>query len=73
MRRIDLPEFGPLKDFVDLHDIVKQHQEKVLVWEEKIYQISSMISGQLKKLMEPPIKAISVLQHLSVKIIKYKE
>jgi hypothetical protein len=36
MRSIDLPEFGPLEDFVDLHDIVKQHEEQDLSWEAKI-------------------------------------
>jgi hypothetical protein len=53
MRNIDLPEFGPLEDFTDLHDIVKQHEEKDLAWEAEISQISSMIPGQVKKFMEP--------------------
>jgi hypothetical protein len=29
MKNIDLPEFGPPEDFLDLHDIVKQHEEKI--------------------------------------------
>ena len=33
MKKIDLPEFGTLEDFFDLHDIVKQHEEKDLAWE----------------------------------------
>jgi hypothetical protein len=28
MRDGDLPEFGPLEDFIDLRDIVKQHAKK---------------------------------------------
>jgi hypothetical protein len=32
-----------------------------------------MIPGQVKKFMEPPIKALIVLQRLSVRLIKYKE
>jgi hypothetical protein len=32
-----------------------------------------MTSSQVKKFMEHPIKALAVLQRLSVKIIKYKE
>jgi hypothetical protein len=31
-----------------------------------------MILGQVKNFMEPLIKALAILQHLSVKIIKYK-
>jgi hypothetical protein len=73
MKNIDLPEFGPPEDFSDFHDIVKQHEEKDLAWEAKISQISSMIPGEVKKFMEPPIKALAVLQHLSVKLIEYKE
>jgi hypothetical protein len=38
MKSIDLPEFGPPEDFVDLHDIVKQHQEQDLAWEAEISQ-----------------------------------
>jgi hypothetical protein len=73
MRNIDLPEFGPPEDFTDLHDIVKQHAEQDQVWETEISQVSSMILGQVKKFMEPPIKSLAVLQCLSVKLIKYKE
>jgi hypothetical protein len=32
-----------------------------------------MILGQVKKFMEPLIKSLVVLQHMSVKLIKYKE
>jgi hypothetical protein len=73
MRNTDLPKFGKQEDFIDLHDIVKEHEEQDLAWEAEISQISNMILGQVKKFMEPPIKAIVVLQHLSVKLIKYKE
>jgi hypothetical protein len=73
MRNIDLPEFGPLEDFVNLNSIVKQHEEKDLEWEENILEISSMIPGQVKKFMEPLIKSLAVLQHLNVKLVKYKE
>jgi hypothetical protein len=73
MRDIDLPEFGPPEDFTDLHDIVKRHAEQDRVCETKISQVSSMILGQLKKFMEPLIKSLTVLQHVSVKLIKYKE
>jgi hypothetical protein len=37
MKNIDLPEFGPSEDFFDLHDIVKQHEEKDLAWEVDIF------------------------------------
>ena len=36
MNNIDSPEFGPPKDFSNLHDIVKQHGEKDQVCEAKI-------------------------------------
>jgi hypothetical protein len=56
-----------------LHDIIKQHEEKDLAWEAKISHISSMIPGQVKNFMEPPIKALAVLQLLSVNLIKYNK
>jgi hypothetical protein len=49
------------------------NEEQDLAWEIEISQISSMIQGQVKKFMEPPIKSLAVLQCLSVKLIKYKE
>jgi hypothetical protein len=61
------------EDFTDLQDIVKQHAEQDLAWETDISQTSSMIPGLAKKFMEAPIKALAVLQCLSVKLIKYKE
>jgi hypothetical protein len=73
MKIIDLPEFGPPEDFVDLHDIVKRHTEKDSAWEAEISQISSMTPGQVKKFMEHLIKSLAVLQCLSVKLIRYKE
>ena len=73
MRGIDLPEFGPLEDFTDLHNIVKQHVEKNWVWEIDILHVSSIMLGQLKYFMETLIKALVVLQRVSVKLIKYKE
>jgi hypothetical protein len=36
MRNIDLPDFGPPKDFVDLHDIAKRNEEKDKVCETNI-------------------------------------
>ena len=72
MKNIDLLEFGPQEDFSNLHDIVKQHEEKDLAWEAKISYISSKISGQVKKFMENLIKTLAILQRLSVRIIKYK-
>jgi hypothetical protein len=36
-------------------------------------QVSSMISGQVKKFMEPLIKSPALLQLMIVKLIKYKE
>jgi hypothetical protein len=73
MRSIEFPEFGPLEDFTDLHDIVKKYVEQDRVCEIEISRVSSIILGQLKKFMEPLIKSLAVLQCLSVKLIKYKE
>jgi hypothetical protein len=62
MKNIDLPDFGPPGDFIDLHGIVKRHTEQDLAWEEEIFHISSMTLGQVKKFMEHPIKALIFLQ-----------
>jgi hypothetical protein len=73
MKKIDLPEFGSLENFSDLHDIVKQHTKKDLAWEPKISQISSMTPGQVNKFMEHLIKYLTVLQCLSANLIRYRE
>jgi hypothetical protein len=73
MRGIDLPEFGLPEDFTDLHDIVKRHEDQDWVCETKILHVSSIILGQLKKFMEPPIKYLAILQCVNVKLIKCKE
>jgi hypothetical protein len=61
MENIDLPEFIPLENFVDLHDIVKQHSKKDSEWEEEILQISSMTPGQVNKFVEHPTKSLIVI------------
>jgi hypothetical protein len=47
MKDIDLPEFGSPEDFVDLHDIVKQHAEQDLAWTIEIAKVVSMSPGQV--------------------------
>jgi hypothetical protein len=48
MKGIDLPEFGSLEDFVDLHDIVKQHAEQDSAWTTDIEKVASMAPGQVQ-------------------------
>jgi hypothetical protein len=72
MKDIDLPEFGSPEDFFDLHDIVKQHAEKESVWTTEIAKVASMAPGQVQEFMEHPIKAQTIFQQLSVKIVKYR-
>lgn len=62
MRDIDLPEFGTLDDFVDLHDIVKLHVEKNSSLDEEIEKVENMTPGQVEQFMEHLIKARTVLQ-----------
>jgi hypothetical protein len=73
MENIGLPEFDPPESFTDLHDIFKRHAKQDSTWEAEISQISSMTPGQVKNFMEHPIKALAVLQCLSVKLFKYRE
>ena len=73
MKGIGLPELGSLKNFFDLHDIVKRHAEQDSTWTAEITQVESMVPGQIQKFMEHPIKARAVLYWLSIKIVKYKE
>jgi hypothetical protein len=42
-------------------------------WEAEISQISCMTPGQVNKFVEHPIKALAVLQRLSVKLLRYRE
>jgi hypothetical protein len=72
MKDIGLPEFGSPEDFVDLHDIFKQHAEQDSTWTIDIEKVASMAPGQVQNFMEHPTKARVVLQWLSVKIVKYR-
>jgi hypothetical protein len=72
MRDIGLLEFGTLEDFVDLHDIVKLPAEQDSSWTTEIEKVSNMVPGQVQEFMEHPIKAQTVLQWLSVKVVKYR-
>jgi hypothetical protein len=48
MKDIGLPEFGSLEEFVDFHDIVKQHVEQDLAWIAKIEKVENMAPGQVE-------------------------
>jgi hypothetical protein len=73
MRDIDLPKFDTPEDFVDLHDIVKLHAEKDSLWAVEIEKVANMASDQVQQFMEHLIKAPTVLQQLSGKVVKYRE
>ena len=72
MKDISLPKFDSPEDFVDLHDIVKLHVEQDLSWAAKIEKVANMAPGQVQQFMEHLIKARTVLQQLSVKVVKYR-
>jgi hypothetical protein len=72
MRDIDLPEFDTPDDFVDLHDIVKLHVEQDSSWAAEIEKVANMAPGQVQQFMEHPIKAQTMLQQLSARIVKYR-
>jgi hypothetical protein len=72
MKDISLLEFGSPEDFFDLHDIVKQHVEQDSTWTTKIEKVENMALGQVQPFMEHPFKAQTILQQLSVKIVKYR-
>jgi hypothetical protein len=48
MKDIGLLEFGSLEDFVDLHEIVKQHAKQDSTWTTKITMVASMAPGQVQ-------------------------
>jgi hypothetical protein len=62
MRDIGLPKFNSPEDFVDLHDIVKQHAEQDSLWTVEIEKVENMASGQVQHFMEHLIKARTMLQ-----------
>jgi hypothetical protein len=72
MRDIGLPEFGTPDDFVDLRDIVKLHAEQDSSWAVEIAKVVNMVPGQVQQFMEHPIKARTMLQQLSARIVKYR-
>ena len=45
MKDIKLPEFGTPDDFVDLHDIVKNHAEQDSSWAEDIAKVTDTTLG----------------------------
>jgi hypothetical protein len=57
MKDTGLPKFGSPEDFVDLHDIVKQHAEQDSTWTAKIEKVANRVPGQVQQFMEHPIKA----------------
>jgi hypothetical protein len=73
MKYIVLLEFQSPEDFVDSHDIVKQHAEQDSAWTVEIEKAVSMDLGQVKNFMKHPMKARAILQQLSVKIVKHQE
>jgi hypothetical protein len=72
MRGIDFPEFGTPEDFVDLHDIVKLHAEQVSLGPTEIEKVANMVRGEVQQFMEHLIKAHTVIQQLSAKVVKYQ-
>jgi thioesterase domain-containing protein len=62
MRDIDLLEFGSHENFVDLHDIVKQHAEQDSSWTADIEKVANMALGQVQQFVEHPIKPQTILQ-----------
>jgi hypothetical protein len=72
MRDISLPEFVTPEDFVDLHDIVKLHAEQDSSWNAEIEKVENMAPVKVQQFMEHPIKAQTVLQQVSVKVVKYQ-
>jgi hypothetical protein len=48
MKGIGLPEFSSPEDFVDLHDIVKQHAEQDSEWTAKIVKVANMAPSQVQ-------------------------
>ena len=73
MRDIGLPKFGIPDEFVDLCDIVKSHVEQDSSWASEIERVANMVPGQVQQFMEHLIKARTVLQQLSARIVKYRE
>jgi hypothetical protein len=55
-----------------LHDIVKLHAEQDSSWSVEIEKVENMAPGQVQQFMEHPIKAWTMLQQLSVKVVKYR-
>jgi phosphopantothenate synthetase len=47
MKDIGLLEFSSPEEFVDLHDIVKQHVEQDSTWTAKIEKVENMVKGQV--------------------------
>jgi hypothetical protein len=48
MKDIGLPKFGSPEEFVDLHDIVKKHVEKISAWTTEIEKVASMAPVQVQ-------------------------
>jgi hypothetical protein len=57
MKDIILLDFGSPEDFVDLHEIIKQHAEQDSAWTKEITKVVSMVPGQVQQFMECLIKA----------------
>jgi hypothetical protein len=48
MKDIILPEFVSLEEFIDLHNIVKQHSKQESTWIVEIEKVASRVPGQVQ-------------------------
>jgi hypothetical protein len=72
MKDIRLPKFNTPGKFVNLCDIVESHTKKDSLWAAELATVIDTTPGQVKRFMEHPIKAQTVLQQLNTSLVNYR-
>jgi hypothetical protein len=73
MKEAGLPEFDTPDNFTDLSNMVKLHAEQDVLWTEEFTKIADAKLGKVRKFVEHPIKAQTMLQQLNFSLVKYQE
>jgi hypothetical protein len=60
------------KDFVDLHDIVKQHAKKDLAWTAEIEKVANMVPGQVQNFNGTPDQGLNNVTIVKGQKVKYR-
>ena len=72
MKDVGLPEFGTPDNFINLSNVVKMHAKQHVLWTKEFAKISYLRIGQVQQLVQPSIRARTMLQQLNSSLLKFQ-